>query len=475
MRVLKIPLYHLYLLQLENYNLARFWRLLFKRGIFAVPKEFRKPVEWTAKTLIVILLCLSQFILIYFFLASGLASIIAWIILFYFYFFFFISLAVIVFYPIDLLAKELIIWRAKLKIRQYPKLQIIGIAGSYGKTTLKEVLAAVLAQKYRVLYSPNNINTEFGIARLINAKLAPDTQILLVEMGEFYKNDIKNICKITPPDVAIITGINEAHLERLKNIDNTASTIFEAIKYSKPNSIVILNADDDNVIKYAQNYVGAHEVKYFSSSDNGRSEYQIPNNLFDASKLTRTFSVAYKDEMLGAFTTKILANYVMGDVVAALIVCRIFNIPELNLRSAITNLQPVEHRLQPIFNSTNNILVIDDSYNGNPIGVENAIEVLNQFTNRRRIFLTPGLVEMGKMNREVHVEIGKKLALAANLVILVKNSSTPFIADGLAINKFSANNIIWFNSAVEAHTGIKHILKSNDVILFQNDWGDNYL
>lgn len=475
MRVLKIPLYHLYLLQLENYNLARFWRLLFKRGTFAVPKEFRKPVKWTAKTLILILLCLSQFILIYLFLASGLTSTIAWIILFYFYFFFFLSLAVVIFYPIDLLAKEIIIWRAKLKIRQYPKLQIIGIAGSYGKTTLKEVLAKVLAQKFNVLSTTDNLNVAVGIARLIIKKLTPKTEILVIEMGEFYKNDIKQICKITPPDIAVVTGINEAHLERLKNLDNTADTIFEIVKYSKSDSKIILNADDENVLNYSSKFIAGHQVYYFSGNNNGKCEYQIPHKSFDANKLTQIFSVVYKNEMLSGFSTKILANYIMGDVVAALIICRIFNISGVNLRLAIADLQPVEHRLQPIFNATNNILVIDDSYNGNPVGVDNAIEVLKQFVNRRKIYLTPGLVEMGEMSRAVHLEIGKKLAPAADLVILIKNSATPFIAEGLLSAHFKSENIIWFNSALEAHAALKNILKPNDVILFQNDWGDNYL
>ena len=144
------------------------------------------------------------------------------------------------------------------------------------------------------------------------------------------------------------------------------------------------------------------------------------------------------------------------------------------IKSGVSKIKPVEHRLQLIPNP-NNILVIDDSYSGNPDGVKEAIKVLSEFTDRRKIYLTPGLVEMGEKKEEVHRSIGKQLATVADKVMLIKNSVTPFIASGLEQAGYKKEQISWFDSALAAHRSLKNFLQPNDVIIFQNDWSDNYL
>ncbi|MGB9680734.1 MAG: glutamate ligase domain-containing protein, partial [Minisyncoccia bacterium] len=121
-----------------------------------------------------------------------------------------------------------------------------------------------------------------------------------------------------------------------------------------------------------------------------------------------------------------------------------------------------------------NFLIIDDSYNGNPNGAKAAIEVLKKFKNKRKIYVTPGLVEMGKEAQKVHEEIGRLLAPVADLVILIQNSVTGFIISGLLEKNFNREKIIIFNNPLELQEKIKEIIKPNDVILFQNDWPDNY-
>jgi len=133
------------------------------------------------------------------------------------------------------------------------------------------------------------------------------------------------------------------------------------------------------------------------------------------------------------------------------------------------------HRLQPILNREKNIMVIDDSYNGNPDGVEEAIKTLSLFKKRRKIFVTPGLVEIGVKSGEIHRRIGKRLNDVVDLVILVKNSATPEIEEGLTKAGFNKKNITWFDSMMEAQNNLGNILRSGDVILFQNDWPDNYV
>ena len=127
-----------------------------------------------------------------------------------------------------------------------------------------------------------------------------------------------------------------------------------------------------------------------------------------------------------------------------------------------------------MWNKENNVLIIDDSFNGNPAGVREAIETLAKFKNRRKIVLTPGLVEIGSETREVHENIGKQLAKVADKVLLIQNSVTDYILKGLQTAKFNHANIIVFPTTQEAHASLGQILQPNDVILFQNDWPDNY-
>ncbi len=171
--------------------------------------------------------------------------------------------------------------------------------------------------------------------------------------------------------------------------------------------------------------------------------------------------------------TKLMGEYVAGISMACFIVGEKLGIAEEKIAQHFVHVPSVPHRLEPIKN--NDLLVIDDSYNGNPDGVREAINLLSWFVDKRIVYLTPGLVEIGSRNREVHLEIGKQLAKVADLVLLIKNSVTPFIAEGLKENGFKEDQIIWFESAQKAHTSLSDILKPHDVILFQNDWGDNYL
>jgi len=132
------------------------------------------------------------------------------------------------------------------------------------------------------------------------------------------------------------------------------------------------------------------------------------------------------------------------------------------------------HRLNMVSNKSG-IVVIDDSYNGNPDGAREAIRVLGILDGKRKIYVTPGLVEMGKKNREVHEDIGKLLASVANMVILIKNSATDSIAEGLKMQGFPESDIMWFDTPLKAYNSLSNILKAGDTVLFQNDIPDNYL
>ncbi len=444
MSILKILEYHVIILQLENYNLRRYWRALGHQ--YFPPQRLRQKLVWTAK-LKTVAGCAT-------FSSIAISIIIGWVAYPWIGFFVafasavcapvFLTAAVIILMPLDAFLKRRVIAAARAKLIQFPRLTIIGITGSYGKTTMKEILAAILSERYAVLKTPDNINTPVGIARLIIEKLTPHIQIFIVEMGAYRRGDIATLCALTPPDISILTGINEAHLERFGNIENTIAAKFEIAQNTQKNSVIILNEDDGLIVKNYKNNVGNRKTIFYSSF----AGIPVPK-------------------------TKLLGDYALGALRGAMMVAEKLGVTPEQSAHAIAALTPLPHRLQPLI-TKQGVLIIDDSYNGNPAGVTEAIRVLSRFKNRRKIYVTPGLVETGKQNQAVHQKIGEQLSVVADLVILIKNSATIHIAEGLRAAQFKNENIIWFKSALEAHAALAGILHSGDVILFQNDWPDNY-
>ncbi len=472
MKIFQTFKYQLYLLQLEGYELGRFWALLFKKGYFFSNQSLRKEIVWTAKSKAILVgAAIIIFVIAFFgylnlgYMFAGILVLISFNILPVYY-----SLVLVAMSPIDAMFKSIIITRAKKILADNPQIKIIGIAGSYGKTTMKSVLQTVLAAKLKVGATPESVNTPVGISRWLTREIKNNPEVLVIEMGEHYVGDIKYLCSIFPPDIAVVTGINEAHFERLGTIEAATKTIFEIVENSKEDTKIVLNADDKNIIKNYKNFVREGSASFYGSNNSDLMEYKINKREFDVQNLKWKFEI----ESVGSFEINCLGEYIIGDMVAATSVAESLGLSADEIRRGSIGIKPVEHRLQPI-RSGGNVLVIDDSYNGNPDGVSEAIGLLSRFEGRRKIFLTPGLVETGESNEKVHLEIGQNLSKVADLVILIKNSASTYIEKGLLLEKFEANNIVWFDSAIEAHAALSGILKPNDVIIFQNDWGDQYL
>lgn len=485
MNPLKLTAYHLYLFQLENYRIKRYLAFLLRHYPWRAPIATRKNLVWTLKaTYLFVLGILLQAFFAY---AISSAAQVFWsitataanftglilFIIFFFFFPFFLIAAMILYHPFDCFLKHRIIVRAQKKMRNFPNLIIIGITGSYGKTTMKESLAAILSQKFQVLKTPENINTPLGISRLILEKLTPNTEVLIAEMGAYERGDIRALCEITKPDIVILTGINEAHLERFGSLENTVMAKFEIIDSAKPDGVILLNADDNRVMKEYRAHTNKQKTYFYSSENHPLAQTGVTDAHFFEDGSGIGFELAAGNDSLGYIKAPFLGEYITGIIGGAALISRELGMSREEIRRGIASLSPIPHRLQAI-KKNGNILVIDDSYNGNPDGAKEAIKTLTRFKGRRTVYITPGLVEMGARAELVHREIGKELAKPVDRVILIKNSVTPFIADELRKNGFPNEHIIWFETAQEAYKKLPEILKSGDVALFQNDWPENY-
>jgi len=469
----------LYFLQLENYNLSRF--VLTLPASYRLSAPMRQEIVWTAKMALVA--NAAFFVEIVAASAVGLfggasalsAVLIALLSLvaFFFFHFVFLIVAVILISPLDTLAKRRIVASAREKLAGMPVLTVVAVAGSYGKTTMKEALVSVLSRKFRTLATPGNVNTPVGISRVILADLVPGTEVFIVEMGEHYPGDLAALAKLAAPDIAVVTGANEAHLERFGTMEQLIAGIFEAVTGTKETGRAVLNADDARISEHAPAYVGKRTVSWYSSRNDPRSPFSAADVSFRNDGSGFSFTLREKGAEIGRFTTPLLGAYAIGVAEACVLVGRHLGMRDDDIERGFKDLKPVPHRLQ-VVPSENGILVIDDSYNGNPEGARAAVEVLGRFSGRRKIYVTPGLVESGAGAEAVHRELGRALASVADVAVLIRNSVTPFIADELVRHGFPKERIHWFSGALEAHAAIPEIVKPGDVILFQNDWPDNY-
>lgn len=352
-----------------------------------------------------------------------------------------------------------VVRKARRRLAGHPAIKI-AVAGSYGKTSFREILKATLSASKKVAAPPHSYNTPLGIAKFINS-LEGDEEVLIFEFGENYPGDVKKLSRLVTPGIGIITGVNEAHLERFKDLERTRGTIFELADYlgNKP---LYVNGED----KLASKAASKKYILYSRKGSGGWIASGIQTDLggtrFEAKHAGQAIKV--KSRLLGL--------HQVGPLLAAIAIASRLGLKPPEIEKGINRTQPFAHRLQPQ-PRPGGVTVIDDAYNGNPDGVKAAIAFLAGLKAKRKIYMTPGLVEMGARNAAVHREIGRRLAAVADMVILIRNSATPHIAAGLKAANFKGQ-LRWFDDALDAYAALDSFTRGGDVVLLQNDWSDQY-
>lgn len=353
-----------------------------------------------------------------------------------------------------------ILLQTKKIIQKHPATRI-AIAGSFGKTSFREILRTILSVSKKVAAPAESINTPLGIAKFIKT-LTGDEEILIFELGEYYPGDIKKLCQLVKPDIGVITGINEAHFHRFKNINKTIDTIYELAAWLGPKPCYF-NGESPLAITKATS-------EHIIFSRQGTKNFLVENPSTDLSGTS--FTLKINDQKVN-FHSDLLGLHQIGPLVAAIDIAQKLNHKIEDIQKGVTQTKPYAHRLEPKIDSSG-VIFLDDSYNGNPDGVKAVIEFIKNISGHRRWYVTPGLVEMGSLAKKIHFEIGQQLAAAEiEKIILIKNSVTPFIELGLK-NSDYPGEIIWFNDALTAYAALENLTAKNDIVLLQNDWPDQY-
>ncbi len=351
---------------------------------------------------------------------------------------------------------------AKKMLRSHPNLKVIGVTGSYGKTSTKYVLAEFLSQKYNVLYTPASFNTPLGVVRTIREKLRPETQIFIAEMGAKNVGDIKEICDIVAPDMGVITSVGPQHLETFKTIENVASTKFElADAVKQKDGKVFLNLDNEYINAKAESYP---TVGYGSNAD-------ISFKNVSYSPSGAGFDITYPNGEIH-ISTKLLGLHNVSNITAAAAVSLELGIKPQDIAFAAARLSPVSHRLElkPFLGGAT---LLDDAYNANPVGCIEAVNVLGQFEGFKKIIVTPGLVELGDKEYEYNYNLGMAAAEKCDVIILVgEKRAIPM--KKAAEDKGFGGALHVVESFAAAMNILRGICDRETAVLIENDLPDNY-
>lgn len=370
--------------------------------------------------------------------------------------------------PIETAVQEGYKKQARAKLAARRDLHVIGITGSYGKTSVKFIVAEILRQRFNVLATPGSYNTPMGICLVINNKLRPEHQVLVLEMGMRYRGDIAELCAIARPDTAIVTSVGVAHLETMGSIEAIAGEKGSLLRHMKKGGTAILNDDDDRVT--AMQGVQGETIRV---SVEGREGADLTASGIAYGKEGATFTVRAADGEEALFKTRLLGAHNVLNILLGVAVGQAFGLRLRQIAHAVARVAPVEHRLA--LREENGVTVIDDAFNSNPVGARNAVEILGQFTGGRRVIVTPGMVELGARHEEENRAFGRHIAQHADLAVLVGEAQTAPIRAGLVDEKYPESQIHTAASLYDAQDFLKTILRPGDTVLYENDLPDQYV
>ena len=379
----------------------------------------------------------------------------------------FIAISFFITWPYERLKAKLYVKKARLKLENMPNLIKIGITGSYAKTSVKNILATMLAEKYQVCASPYSYNTTLGITKTIDENLKQNHQVFICEMGARFKGDIAEICDFVKPTIGILTGIGNQHLATFKTQENLVETKLELAKsVSLCGGQMFVNGDNLQTKEAAAKIEGKKEITDLSSA---KAKVRISSVKVSSAGSDFVLSIGEKNVRCH---TSLLGAHNISNILLCATVAESLGVSIDEIAHAISKLTPVAHRLA-LVPSANSLIVIDDAYNGSEQGAQAAINVLKDFEGQKFV-VTPGLVELGADQFNSNFEFGKNLATVADYVIISGIINYEAIVSGLVYSGFNEKHILRAVSNRQAVELMNNLAHAGDVVLFENDLPDNY-
>lgn len=346
----------------------------------------------------------------------------------------------------------------------------IGVTGSYGKTSVKHYLGAILqVAQGNVFWPQKGINTLMGVVREIRSKMRIEHRTAIIEMAAYRKGSIARLCELTSPSVGIITAIGVMHLERFGSEEAIYQAKTELARAVPPDGTLICNGDWPNCRRAVQEYAKATTILYGLDRSKGHLDVWMED--ISLSPEGTKFRIVWNGERYDGFTPlmgKPALSNLLGSFTAA---CAVGCNPELILSIAAT-LAPPDNRLS--VRRTKQSIHLMDAYNSNPTGFEAALEVLRDLPSKRKILMTPGMIELGPLQYEENRRLAQVAGPIVDFFLLIGETNSVAIRDGLKAVGFNEEQILYFETRDPALHYLSQFEQEGDVVLIENDLSDWY-
>lgn len=380
-----------------------------------------------------------------------------------------VMLAVIILMPVERAINNRYRNEAVSILRAMPDLKIIGITGSYGKTSTKHYLYRILSESFDVIMTPGSYNTPMGVIRTVREMMKPYYKVFICEMGAKQKGDIKEICDMVHPEMGIVTAVGPMHLETFKSIENVQSTKFELIDSLPADGFGVINND----FEYCANRpVSNVSVARYGVSTTDGTQYQAVDVKYSARGTS--FTVKGPEGFSLPLETKLVGECNISNLVAAVIIALHMGVPVEKIRYAVAAIEQVEHRLN-VKRTPGGVTIIDDAFNSNPSGSRMAVDVLAGFEGGQRIIVTPGMIELGDRQFELNKALGRYIGEKVDVAVIVGEYNRDALASGVKdADRLPADKIHLVSSFGDAQQLLSRILRPGDTVLYENDLPDSF-
>lgn len=364
--------------------------------------------------------------------------------------------------------------RAEQRLRDVRPL-VVGITGSYGKTTTKACVTEVLELLGPAYPTPASFNSTLGVVRAINEGLQPQHQSFVVEMGAYRRGDVKELCELVHPRIGVLTAIGPAHLERFGSLDVTEQAKGELADALPAEGVFVTRADDERTLRVARTRSAARTLLFAPAphpdADVWAEDVRLENGRTHFTLVARADGGGAQER--ADVRARLLGDHNVANLLAAAAVGIGHGLAVADVARALGRVTPPDHRLSPIVNRAAGIVVIDDSYNANPEGAAAALGVLRDHPATRRLLVTPGMVELGEREQEENRRLGELAAGVADIAILI-GARGEDVAAGMRAAGAPEERILVLPDGPAAHAKVAELTRSGDVVLFENDLPDVY-
>lgn len=378
-----------------------------------------------------------------------------------------LALAGLLAWPIEKAISEMYFRDARRKLLSMNGLIRIGITGSYGKTSVKHILATMLGEKYLTFATPASFNTPMGVTKAIREKLTPSYQVFLGEMGARHVGDIKEMCRLVKPTLGVITSVGPQHLETFKTVERVASTKYELIE-ALPQDSHAFFFDDEGICLSL--YEKTKKPKSLASFIPEKGDVWCDD--ISVSTEGSRFMLHVRGAGQIECHTMLLGRHNIQNILLASTVCHQLGLTLKQIAHGIAKLEPVKSRLE-LIKTPGSFTIINDAFNSNPRGAKAALEVLAQFP-KRRIIITPGMVELGDNEAQFNYEFGKQIAGSADIAIVVGKKRAEPILKGITDGGMPKEQIHRVDTLEESTKLLHQLALPTDTVLYENDLPDNY-